>query len=649
MSMSSSMRRRVDNLDQLVADYVCGSKKAPHAFTVAYELYEAIDTPVSLACYLLLKYREYEQLAKKGVSPQNYLSVGHFDDDYQAVSYLKKYSSFPGMAKKARAAATASFYKAEEICREANLRLRAFRRSQNTSFSVHSVLYRAREICHAVLGRFNTDLWFHSCRFGPGVSDTCAKPGTSYYKLGSPLSVTKAFREMALQLVAGSPSWARAARRQGLGDFSYEGPPSLRLQDLRLTIGNTVTFVQKNASTDRVIAIEPHLNIFAQLGIGSMIRGCLKRAGIDLDHQADHHATLAEIASIIGDLATIDLSMASDTICYEIIRELIPSDWFHAMDLVRSKTGVLNDEVVHYEKFSSMGNGFTFELETLIFWSLSRAASEYVGAQLYDERGLICSCFGDDLIVPVKAEPLLKEVLGFCGFTYNTDKTYVKSAFRESCGHDYFVGVNVRPIFQKETITNVETTIGAANRLRLKSYSRNRGFGCDHRFRRVWLACLKPIPQSLREALLGPASVEANYYTGKTRLVAGDTHIVDNLDSASRSPFVRYELSAGGYSYGRLGTHIHQVVPDDFYAIVASALYECRTLEACAPQVYGITMRNRTSTRDQLFLRPENRRWGNWGDDSTGRSSSQFLGRGQTCFSQTVGHVESWPNLGPWI
>jgi hypothetical protein len=42
------------------------------ALDLAPRIWEAIDTPVSLACALLLKYNEHEQLARKTISAQDY-------------------------------------------------------------------------------------------------------------------------------------------------------------------------------------------------------------------------------------------------------------------------------------------------------------------------------------------------------------------------------------------------------------------------------------------------------------------------------------------------------------------------------------------------------------------------------------------------
>jgi hypothetical protein len=161
---------------------------------------------------------------------------------------------------------------------------------------------------------------------------------------------------------------------------------------------------------------------------------------------------LAQIGSNDGSLATIDLSSASDTVAREVVRFLMPESWYERLDLCRSKVGELDGKWLRYEKFSSMGNGFTFELETLIFWGLAIACVRSCGLETDKVR-----VYGDDIIVPVDAYDFLVEVLSYCGFTTNSSKSYKSGAFRESCGKDYFNGHEVRPFFQKEYLNGVET------------------------------------------------------------------------------------------------------------------------------------------------------------------------------------------------
>jgi hypothetical protein len=91
-----------------------------------------------------------------------------------------------------------------------------------------------------------------------------------------------------------------------------------------------------------------------------------------------------------------------------------------------------------------MGNGFTFPLETLIFWSLAAACCP---------QDSDATAYGDDLIVPTECYPLLVEVLVALGFVVNLTKSYHTGPFRESCGKDYFRGTDVRPYYPKGWVT----------------------------------------------------------------------------------------------------------------------------------------------------------------------------------------------------
>jgi hypothetical protein len=72
-----------------------------------------------------------------------------------------------------------------------------------------------------------------------------------------------------------------------------------------------------------------------------------------------------------------------------------------------------------------MGNGFTFELMTLILLSLSRSLDSSA------------SVFGDDIIIATDKSKRLIECLEAVGFTVNVDKTFTSGPFRESCGANY--------------------------------------------------------------------------------------------------------------------------------------------------------------------------------------------------------------------
>jgi hypothetical protein len=527
---------------------------------VATELYESLSTPVSLSCEILLRYGDYAQLVQKTVDPASYNDPSRFADDYQAISFLRKvpFKNIEGLDAKAKA--KEKFSEAEVSCRETNGRIRSFLRNPEKATSVVRQAFCLSGLAiREVLGdNVRVSEWLYSCRFGPGAFNHPWTRGlTSIYdKLQVTPSVTHDFRDMGAVLVMSSPSWARS-----ITDTEVEGFwPFVSPTDLCAVSGNRVTFVPKTATTERAIAIEPLINIYAQLGLGQMIRRRLKAfAHIDLDDQTVNQQ-LAREGSIRGFLSTIDLSSASDTVSREVVRALLPDAWFGALDLCRSKVGILDNVPFVYEKFSSMGNGFTFELESLLFWALARSACIISGCPE------MVSVYGDDIIVPVNAYDTLEEILTFFGFKLNRSKSFREGAFRESCGKDYYDGKDVRPFLQEEVPQELKQLLTLANGIRRLSSRRLHPYnGCDVRFRRPWIATVRAIPRSIRTHLRVPAH-------------AGDADgLICNWDEAQISHFVLQPV--GGWD-GYLGLRFAptQTTSPSFHfeGGVASLLYRAR-------------------------------------------------------------------------
>jgi len=196
--------------------------------------------------------------------------------------------------------------------------------------------------------------------------------------------------------------------------------------------------VPKNAKTDRSILIEPMVNSYLQKGVGSYIRDRLTRFGIDLRNQKNNQ-DLAYQGSVTGEWATIDLAAASDTISKEVVAQLLPIEWWLFLEDIRTQSALLPDgREICLQKFSSMGNGFTFELESLLFFAISSVIA-----------GRHVSVYGDDIIVPNSTAPAVMEGLVHFGFEVNTEKSFWSGPFRESCGCDFFRGYSVRPCYVK--------------------------------------------------------------------------------------------------------------------------------------------------------------------------------------------------------
>jgi len=215
-----------------------------------------------------------------------------------------------------------------------------------------------------------------------------------------------------------------------------------------------LSFVAKNDDISRCICTEPTLNGFAQLGIGNILESRLKvRYGIGLDDQQFKNRDLARLGSITDNLSTIDLSSASDTISLRMLKYLLPDSFYRVLEKYRTPFVEIGGVgTVELHMVSTMGNGFTFPLQTILFSSIVTASLRFRGLPLNrrDSQSL-WGVFGDDIICPRACTQDVLDLLDFLGFRVNSDKTFVEGPFRESCGSDFYCGVNVRGVYIKDT------------------------------------------------------------------------------------------------------------------------------------------------------------------------------------------------------
>jgi hypothetical protein len=228
---------------------------------------------------------------------------------------------------------------------------------------------------------------------------------------------------------------------------------------IRVVPGNIMFTVPKTTDIDRCACKEPDLNMFMQKGLGGAIRRALKRNGIDLNDQS-RNRDLAREGSITGALATLDLSSASDSVTTGLVELLLPDVWFSYLNQLRSPYTDVFGELHCNEMFSSMGNGFTFELESLLFYAIARTTAYFRGIS-----GVV-SVYGDDIIVPSTLAEDLAHVLGYCGFEVNPSKSFWSGTFRESCGGHYDGGDDITPIYVKSPVTDLVSLIHLGNSLR---------------------------------------------------------------------------------------------------------------------------------------------------------------------------------------
>lgn len=349
----------------------------------------------------------------------------------QVLAFFQKRSDID-IGVDTKAAAWQTFKGTELRCFETNELLRKYSRG---GFFFHprveSVLFQTQRKISAILGDL-PPLEDIRLRFGPGATTQVKKKDASVRrKLAQAFSVSEDAIRFLPDLLAEVPLWAQVGSGTTVHDV--------------LVHQGKVDFVRKTAKTDRTICVEPMLNGLVQLGIGDYIARRLRRQGVDLRDQTVNQR-LARKGSLDGSLATLDLSSASDLIAKGLVETLLPFEWWDFLRAFRTEEVLTPEGPMRLEKFSSMGNGFTFALESLIFFCLAKASQEVSGP------GAV-SVYGDDIIVPVAAVPLLVEVLTACGLTVNSKKSFWEGPFRESCGKDYFSGINVRPSYVKDALS----------------------------------------------------------------------------------------------------------------------------------------------------------------------------------------------------
>nr|UUW21257.1 MAG: RNA replicase beta chain [Sanya fiers-like virus 13]UUW21260.1 MAG: RNA replicase beta chain [Sanya fiers-like virus 13] len=424
------------------------------------------STPYNLWCKrvhsLKLAPRDkWDFLLSWDINPSEYQNPTLFASDYQLRSLLSKYSTDEVSDADGQSVAYRKFLDSEVVCSAVNDLLSTRIRPSG----LNQLLELAKKIVADCLG--DVEEFFTSYRttlhsvtpsdifsnidalaawsgrvpdgleFGPGVSVSEQGPTlrstVEKVELGTVTSNCWAvFRPLYDELVLPRPS---------------------------LVKGSKLAFVPKKVGEMRAICIEPSVNMLFQKPIGRWIRRKLKAYfGINLRDQS-RNRRMAHLGSLCDSYSTLDLSSASDLNAYCLILELLPPQWFQVLDSLRSEQYWDPVEKVHrpFEKFSTMGNGFTFELETLIFSAVVLAGIKLWGDPAFDRHDMVA--YGDDIIVPKSHYDIAVQSLAVIGHSPNLKKSYRDGPFRESCGGDFFNGWDVTPVKIKELRLEDPTTV----------------------------------------------------------------------------------------------------------------------------------------------------------------------------------------------
>lgn len=555
----------------------------------------SLNTPKSLAASLLYQYGEHKQLLELDVDPLHYNDPDLFHRDYMAISFLSK-ADFLTLDYDKRARAIEKFQKMEAQCSRTNARFLSYSDLEKSEYA--TLLFVMRRKIDMILGEFCAEEMFEKASWGPGSSTRIKGCDVSpARKFQSEIGITRSLYSLvSSSLPEAYPHWFS---RERLGDSSFP-----------FEEGNTVTTVPKNSKIDRVIAIEPGINLWFQKGIGKMLRSRLLKWNVNLNDQSVNQI-LSKRGSQSGALATVDFSSASDTIAFRLVEYLLPTRWFSVLNASRSSSGSIDGSTFVWEKFSSMGNGFTFELESLIFFAAALAVAEVQGVNPSE-----ISVYGDDVIIPSSIFISYGNFCDFLGFTVNSEKSFSSGSFRESCGAHWFAGIDVKPLFLKERLNHVSDVQKLANSIRRIAHRRNNFYGCDRRFLHCWRYLSDRIPGALRRLKIPEGF--------------GDGGLLSNFDEACPSR-LKHQLEGFRTLHA---SEIGKKIKAEHHGLLLAQLH---AVENGA----GTTLRP-----DVVIPRKFSQLFGGL---SIREQRNSVTLRNRTSWNVSNLDVTSWYDLGPWI
>lgn len=303
------------------------------------------------------------------------------------------------------------------------IRLGTFQES-HTSLQ-HVVLQRARGVIRSILGKYDLEEHMSLCRFGKRAS------------AGNPKHLSYLDAKVC-------PTMSGSAEHIRWFNENYLPTDEILSEMLGKDPGqvyNSLTITNVPKSYKALRTIMPHTTIgsFYSYGLGKMIENRLRNIGLDIKKLQSQHQELAKLSSKTRKNVTADLSSASDSFTAPLLNAVLPREWYNVLKYGRTAHITYDKKVFHMNSFMGMGIGFTFTLQTLVFYALLRALGSLT--RIYGTY----SVYGDDLIYPRKLHKYVAKVFPSLGFILNEDKTFVSSYFRESCGGDFYHGFDVRP------------------------------------------------------------------------------------------------------------------------------------------------------------------------------------------------------------
>lgn len=251
-------------------------------------------------------------------------------------------------------------------------------------------------------------------------------------------------------------------------------------------------FVPKNLKVARSICMEPNTLMYFQQAVATRIWGLLRESlfvnFIDV-HDQTRNQVLAQYGSYTGEIDTLDLSAASDSVRLSLVKGIFPPSWLIPMLSTRSSSAYTpSGDTVSLEKFAPMGSALCFPTQSIIFTSVvvlaailrayercpyTESIEEFVRTNVANVVKTFAnrpvpygsdllqplSVYGDDICVDGKLTQKVVHILTSLGFVVNQTKSFVGSqSFRESCGGFYLEGHDITPLYFRVKTVRTQVT-----------------------------------------------------------------------------------------------------------------------------------------------------------------------------------------------
>lgn len=213
---------------------------------------------------------------------------------------------------------------------------------------------------------------------------------------------------------------------------------------------NRAIEVPKQWNKNRLVFAESSARMNSQQAVRLWLEARVSQSSekrIDFNDQEHQRESLRCIGR-----GSVDLSDASDHLDRRVIwiffkkYPVLRSALFKS----RSQSTMINDHRVPLRCFGTMGNATTFTVMSIFLACLTRLA-EMSHFESTRRNPRLSTVFGDDIVADVEVCNLVLPLLRAVGLQPNPRKTFVGSAFRESCGLDLFREEDITPVRVRHT------------------------------------------------------------------------------------------------------------------------------------------------------------------------------------------------------